>query len=242
MYKIRNLIIILVMLLLIVKCKEQEKNAEGLKYKIDESFRQLNNINNNPAFQKSPMYLFALNSNIKANNIINELKQKGNDTIILLKKLRLFKKDLITHSYNDSLISKYENLLTSEDFKSTKKARLELENNVLKANYLFINDMLNSLKKLQNNQEKLPYIIPLNTEIYGTQAMEAFIILPEPQNSKLVFIYPDSIKYDCHRNYFIYLSGKPHGMKDSILINILIKKSEFKDERILLKTYYKINY
>jgi hypothetical protein len=241
MYKIQNVTCILVILLLVLRCKEQERNIEELKYKIDECFGLLNNIESNPDFQKSPMHLFALNSNGRANNIINELKQTGNDTLTISKKLRLFKKDLITHSYNDSLINKYEDLLTIKNFKFSKKARLELENKVLKANYLFINDMLNALKRLQNNQEELPYMIPLNAEIYEPQAMEAFVILPKPQDSKLVFIYPDSLKYDGHRNHFVYLSGKPQGIKDSILINVIIKKSEFEDEQIVLKTYYKIH-
>jgi hypothetical protein len=241
MFKINRIKFILVIILFSLSCKEQEKNIEETKYKINETLGHLNNFERNSDLQKSPMQLFALNSYISANNVINEINQDGKDTADLSKKIELFKMDLITHSYNDSLIQSYENLLTIRNFKSSKKARLELENKILKADYLFINDMLDAIKKLENNQEKLPYIIPLKTEIYKDQAMEAFVILPNPQDSKLIFIYPDSIRYDSHRNHFIYLSGKPHGIKDSVMLYVIIKKGGFDNEQIVIKTFYRIH-
>lgn len=231
--------IIFILIVLFIGCESHnKKEIKELRINIEESLNQIKEIENNLELQKSPMEFFALNSNTLSNWLINELGQNDINTDKIFSKLELLKRSLITHNINDSLIEVYQDLLTLNEDKIVRKSKIELEKKILKANYLFINEMLNAIKRIRNHTEPWPYIVPIKTNISTDELMEAFIILPDPKNTKLIFVAPDSLKFDARKANFIYLSGKPSSQKDSILVEAIIKKDNGQDERIKLKKYF----
>jgi len=199
--------ILISFILLIYGCDGYRHEYDVLKSKIDLVKLNLDKLNSDSVLHNSPMQLFALNTDVRVNNIIKELKSKTPDQNHVFNEIALLKKSLTDHSLNDSLIDIYNSLLSFNTDKLSKRNIQKIEINILSAQYIFIREMFLAISRLNNNEENLPYIIPLRTQIKRGEEMEAFIIIPNPKITKLVFLSPDSIKYDDRKDRFIYLSG-----------------------------------
>ena len=214
------------------------KQIEELNYDVNETLKKLSDLGVDPSIKNSPFHLFSENSKTLSERLISEIGKKDPDKGIIKHNLDFLKNDLITHSINDSLKLLYDNLLGITEIKLTRKSRLKLKISILKAQQMFISEMLNAAIRLQTNAEPLPYIIPVKTELLNNEEMEAFLILPDPVNTRLVFLAPKYLRYDSHRKNFIYMKGEATGDKDSICVEAIIKNRGNQREHLLLSAYF----
>lgn len=230
--------------LLINACSKKtgEEYSEDFISQVDSIHNLINEKCKTSELDKNPLQFFAINSYNHMNRIVIHMEAEGFDEKKLYSEIQDYKAKLIDNSPNDSLISNFNDLLcySYEDFNLKEIDRIR--KNVLVAQYLFLNDMYTTIVKLENKEDITPYLIPIKSDITDNQQMEAFIIVPDPRMTKLIFHSPDSIEYDDRREIFIYVSAHTNKAIDSIKVEAQIQNSKTNQiEQINLTSVYSID-
>lgn len=217
------------------KSSNQIESDQNTSAKTQVLWKDLLAFDNDSILNSSPMRLYADEFNDLTNRVIEELDQSELENNKVFEKIMLLRYKANTYKIDDSLTKEIDTLLAFQEGK--KYTNQELKRRLLKANYLFIKEMLTALERVHQHEDDFPYMISGDEKIIVNNDMSSVIIIPKKEIiHSIFFVSPDdSMMVDYQSDHFIWVLAKPRSKHDSI--SAVIKLNSIKEEIVLTKHF-----
>lgn len=219
---------------------KDKSNNQHLIDKTEMIWKGITEFDKDSTLNESPMRLYAKGFNTITIRAIKMLKNDTIDSEIIFDEIIRLRYRANTHGIKDSITEEIDAILT---FKvGVGYTDQEIKRRLLKANYLFMNEMLMALVRIKKHEETLPYMMSGGKKLLKNQDMDAVIVIPEVGIVRsIIFTSPDEpMMVDYHRSHFVWALAKPRSKKDSISALIELKGDTNQRKHITLTKHYEV--
>lgn len=219
------------------KIHNQKKDDHNLTAQTQLAWDRLLKFDNDVNLNDSPMRLYADGFNQRTERLIDDIERNNLDDNEVFNRITLLRHMANSHKINDSINGEIVGLLAFEF--DEKPSTQEVKRRLLKANYLFMKQMMAALERIEHQEDTLPYMISGGELILRNQDMDAVIIVPQKEIIQSVSFTSgqDSMLVSHQKDHFIWVLAKPRSKLDSISA---LLKLENTDKEILLTKYYEV--
>lgn len=227
--------IMLLTIFIMFSCNEKDidKNIESLNNSYEEILKEFQEEVQNGIDYKNPYYFLVQEISTIIDSAIISVENSGsidldNKSISeLLERVRLYSSNVqLTNQIRKLSIKRRQNTLKSKIQFYEVRNSLSME-------------LLRKATRKDSLLASVPLLTAIDNNIESHLLMEAFLDIPDPKNSNIVILSPDSIRYISLDENFLYFKGKIRSFKDSITIAVSIVDSIGNSSEYILKQHYK---